>query len=75
MVTSGSIGGVMVNTLAQNARGVGSIHTLGTIFPIFITLIIIYICNIYNKPCESFLFLEWSGNLHKNIKTDVGKDY
>ena len=27
----------MVSTLAQNARKVGSIPTLGTIFPIFIT--------------------------------------
>ena len=36
MVTSGSVGGVMVSTLAW-ARNVCSIHTLGTIFPIFIT--------------------------------------
>ena len=33
VVTSGSIHGVM----AQNARDVGSIPTLGIIFPIFIT--------------------------------------
>ena len=32
MVTSGSLGGVMVNTLAWNARNVG------TMFPIFTTL-------------------------------------
>ena len=37
VVTSGSLGDVMVSTLAQNARGVGSIPALGTIFPIFIT--------------------------------------
>ena len=28
----------MVSTLVQNARDVGSIHTLGPIFPIVITL-------------------------------------
>ena len=37
VVTSGSLGGVMVRMLAQNARDVGSIPTLGAIFPIFIT--------------------------------------
>ena len=37
MVTSGSLGSLMVSTLAQNARGVGSIPTLGPIFHIFIT--------------------------------------
>ena len=35
MLTSGNLGGVMVTTLAQNARDMGSIPTLGTI--IFIT--------------------------------------
>ena len=33
MVRSGSLGGVNVATLAQNARDVGSIPALGTIFP------------------------------------------
>ena len=37
MLASGSLGGVMVNTLAWNTRVVGSISALGTIFPIFIT--------------------------------------
>ena len=37
MVTSGSLGGVMVITPAPNARQVGSIPALGKIFPIFIT--------------------------------------
>ena len=36
VVTVGSLGGVMVSTLARNARDVGSIPTLGTILPIFI---------------------------------------
>ena len=33
-----SIGGVIVSTLAQNARDVGSITAVGFPFPIFITL-------------------------------------
>ena len=37
MVTSGSLGAVMVSTLAWNARDVGLIPALGTMFPIFIT--------------------------------------
>ena len=37
VVTLGSPGGVIVNTLAQNARNMGSIRALGAIFPIFIT--------------------------------------
>ena len=37
VLTSGSLGGVIVSTLARNARDVGSIPALGTIFPIFIT--------------------------------------
>ena len=37
VVTSESLGGVMVSTLTRNARDVGSIPTLGTIFLIFIT--------------------------------------
>ena len=37
MVTSGSIGDVMVSTLAWNTRNVGSSSALGTIFLIFIT--------------------------------------
>ena len=34
MVTSGSLDGVMVRTLACNARDVGSVPTLGSICPI-----------------------------------------
>ena len=37
VVTSGSLGGVMVNTLVRNARDGGSIPALGTQFPISIT--------------------------------------
>ena len=37
MVISGSLGGVMVSTLAWNAIPVGSILALGAVFPIFIT--------------------------------------
>ena len=37
VVAAGSIGGEMVSTLVQNARVVGSIPSLGTIIPIFIT--------------------------------------
>ena len=37
VVTSGSLGGVIVSTLAQNARDEGLIPILGAIFPIFIT--------------------------------------
>ena len=43
VVTSGSLGGVMVNIPAWNARDVGSIPSLGTIFPIFITPTTIYV--------------------------------
>ena len=37
IVTSGSLLGVMVSTLAHNARNVGLIPALGTTFPIFIS--------------------------------------
>ena len=36
-VTSGSLGGVMVSTLVQNARDMDSIPPLGATFPNFIT--------------------------------------
>ena len=36
VVRSGSLGGVMISALAWNAREVGSIPALSTIFPIFI---------------------------------------
>ena len=36
VMTSGRLGGVMVSILAQNARVVGSIPIIGTIFPILI---------------------------------------
>ena len=39
VMTSGSLGGVIVSTLAQNAGGVGSNSAHGYIFPIFITLV------------------------------------
>ena len=38
MVISKSLEGVVSGTLVQNARDVGSIPALGTIFPIFVTL-------------------------------------
>ena len=38
MATSVNVGGVVVITLAQNAKDVCSIAARGTIFPIFITL-------------------------------------
>ena len=41
MVTSVSLGGEMVSTLAQNASDVGLITALGPIFPIFIILMTI----------------------------------
>ena len=37
VVTSSSLGGVMINTLARHAKDVGSIPTIGAKFPIFIT--------------------------------------
>ena len=37
VVTSGTVGGELVNTLAQNVRDVALIPALGTIFSIFIT--------------------------------------
>ena len=37
LVTSVCLGGVMVITLAQNARNVGSIAPVGPVFPIFIS--------------------------------------
>ena len=36
-VTSGSLAGEMVSTLAQNARDLGLIPAVGTLFSIFIT--------------------------------------
>ena len=38
LVTSGTLGGIMVGTLARNARHVGSIPVVGAIHPIFINL-------------------------------------
>ena len=58
VVISGSPCGVMVITLAQNAKDMGSIPTLGTIFPIFITLttlvaviMVLYTVWLLNLPC------------------------
>ena len=42
MVTSRSLGGVMVSTLTWNERDVGSIRVLGAIYPIFINPVIIF---------------------------------
>ena len=42
VVTSGSLHGVMVSTLARTAKGVCSIPFLGTIFPIFITFMTLF---------------------------------
>ena len=36
VLTTESLGGVMVSTLAQNARDVGSIPDLGALFPIYV---------------------------------------
>ena len=41
VITSRSLGGVMIITLARNARDVRSILALGTIFSIFITSMIL----------------------------------
>ena len=41
MVTSGTLCGVMVSTLAQNAKDVGLIPALGTIFLIFICTFVV----------------------------------
>ena len=41
MLSSGSLSGAMVSTLARDARDVGSSPTLGRIFSVFITLIIL----------------------------------
>ena len=38
MVTTGSLGGLMVSTLSWNTRDVGSVPALGTIFHIVIAL-------------------------------------
>ena len=38
VLTLGSLGGVMVSTLAQNARDISSIRALSATFPNFITL-------------------------------------
>ena len=37
VVTLGSVGGVMISTMALNARDLGSIPSLGEIFPFFVT--------------------------------------
>ena len=49
-MTSGSLHRVMVaHTLAQNARDVGSSPALGTLFPIFITPMIIFMKSFFPK--------------------------
>ena len=53
VVTSMSLVGVMVSTLARNVRNVGSIRALGEIFPIFITattLVAVTICCLVAEP-------------------------
>ena len=63
VVTSGSLGSVMVSTLAQNVRDVDSIPTLGTLFLLFIThmtlvavtmILSIQLCAVWllNLPCR-----------------------
>ena len=62
MITSGILGGVMVSILTWNARDVGSIPALCTIFPVFITptTLVAVTMNLYklhavwflNLPCE-----------------------
>ena len=37
MLASGSRGGVMDSTLAQNGRAVGSVPVLGVLYPMFLT--------------------------------------
>ena len=60
MVTSGSLGGEMVSILAQNARDVGSIPTLGAIFshfrhpPPFMTLVALTMIKLYAVLQDSF---------------------
>ena len=61
VMTTGSLGGVMVSTLVQNAIDVGSIPTLGAVFPIFVsphdigavTRILYKLCTVWllNLPC------------------------
>ena len=56
MVTSGSLGDVMVSTLALNARDVCSIPTLGTIFPIFVTpTTLVAVTRVLYKLCAVWL--------------------
>ena len=65
-VRYGSTGGVMVSTLAQNARDVGSIPTQHTIFPIFntsttlvaVTMILykLLIVWLLNPPCVMYTY-------------------
>ena len=56
IVTTGSLVGVMVSTLAQNARGVGLIPALGTIVPIFITpVMLVAMAMILYKLCDVWL--------------------
>ena len=59
VVTSGSLHGVMVYTLVRNAREVGSIPALDTIFPIFIPPMTLFVVTmIPYKLCPV-----WSLNL------------
>ena len=61
MMTSGSLDGVIVSTLACNARDVGSIHSLDTIFTMFIKpMILAYV----------FLFLCMYVRIHVCIYID-----
>ena len=62
VVTSGSLGGVMVNTMARNAIGVASILALGTIFRIFIKTLLMLKARLGSDKyqfCKSFDWLDW----------------
>ena len=55
MVTSGSLGGVMFSPLAWNARDVGSIPSVETIFPIVITALHWHTGDVGSKVIKSRL--------------------
>ena len=67
VVTSGSLCGVMVSTLDQNDRDVGSIPTLGTIFPIFITPTTLLL-HIPDEMAESVKFRPPRSSIRSRVK-------
>ena len=58
IVTSGTLGGVLVSTLAWSAIYVGSIPALGAMFPIFIT--------------PTTIVSDWLSASHSNIGLLIG---